>query len=396
MRLEVEFTPRFFQPPAGSFFLLGPRGTGKSLWTERTFPDALRIDLLEPDVFRTFSARPERLRETVLARPGLRDVVIDEIQKVPELLSSVHALIEKKRRLRFILTGSSARKLKRAGVDLLAGRAVVRSLHPYMAAELGTNFSLDAALEHGMLPLVLAAEDPRDVLRTYAALYVREEVQLEGLVRNVGAFGRFLEAASFSHAAPLNVSAVARDCQVERKTVEGYIEILEDLLLAFRVPVFTRRARRELAAHPKLFFFDSGVFRSLRPAGPFDRPEEISGAALEGLLAEHLRTWIAYTGGEHNLFYWRTRSGVEVDLLVYGPTGLYAFKVKNAARLRGDELRGLKSFREDYPSARCTLLYRGEERLVIDGVLCLPVEPFLRRLALDDMPSALSDVTAKA
>lgn len=385
----MEFVPRFFDPPSTSYFLFGPRGTGKSLWTQRAVPDALRIDLLEPDQFRLYASRPERLREAVLARPRLRHVVVDEVQRVPELLSAVHALIERNRKLQFILTGSSARKLRRAGVDLMAGRAVTRSLHPYMAAELGPRFDLAAALRYGLVPLVVESPAPADVLRSYAALYVREEVQAEGLVRNVGSFARFLEAVSFSHAAPLNTSAVARDSQVERKTVEGYLEILEDLLLAFRVPVFTRRARRELSAHPKLYLFDAGLYRSLRPSGPLDRPEEIEGAALEGLVAQHLRAWAAYTEGEHGLWFWRTRSGVEVDLVLYGPEGLFAFEVKGIGRLRGDELKGLRAFREDYPSARCVLLYRGAERLRIDDITCLDVTEFLARLRPGDLAAAL-------
>jgi predicted AAA+ superfamily ATPase len=382
----VEFIPRFFDPPRNSFFLFGPRGTGKSLLTHRAFPGALRIDLLQPDVHRAFNARPERLREAVAGHKGLSCIVIDEVQKAPALLDVVHALIEERRGLQFVLTGSSARKLRRAGTDLMAGRAVVRSLHPYMAAELGPRFSLPASLEHGLLPLVLAAEDPADVLRAYAGLYLREEVQMEGLVRSVGAFGRFLEAVSFSHAAPLSVSAVARECQVERKTVEGYVQILEDLLLSFRAPIFTRRARRELAAHPKFYLFDAGVYRSLRPSGPLDRPEEIHGASLEGLVAQHLRAWIAYRRGDHSLHYWRTRSGVEVDLVLYGDAGLFALEVKNTPRVKPEDLRGLRAFREDYPAARCALLYRGRERLEIEGVLCMPVDEFLAELAPGRLP----------
>jgi predicted AAA+ superfamily ATPase len=379
----MEFIPRFFRAPAGSFFLFGPRGTGKSLWTERTFPDALRIDLLDPESVRTYSARPERLRELIDGTPAARHLVLDEVQRVPELLPVVHALIAERRRLQFILTGSSARKLKRSGVDLLAGRAVLRSLHPYMAAELGDRFRLDHALRHGLVPLVLAAADPGDVLRTYAALYLREEVQFEGLVRNLGVFARFLEAVSFSHSAVLSLSAVSRDCHVERKTVEGYVGVLEDLLLAFRVPVFTKRARRAVAVHPKFYLFDAGVYRSLRPAGPLDRPQEIEGAALEGLVAQHLRAWIDYRSDQHQLFYWRTRSGVEVDFVVYGPTGLWAVEVKNTARVRPEDRRGLAAFLQDYPKSRCVLLYRGKERLKADDILCLPVDEFLKSLRPD-------------
>ncbi len=379
----MEFLPRFFSAPNGSFFLFGPRGTGKSLWAQTTYPDALRVDLLDPHALRHYSARPERLRELLDAHPHARQVVIDEVQKVPEVLPVVHALIEERRRVQFMLTGSSARKLKRSGVDLLAGRAVWRSLHPYMAAELGARFDLERALRHGLVPLVLAAGDPADVLRTYAALYLREEVQLEGLVRNVGVFSRFLESISFSHGSVVNLSAVSRDCHVERKTVEGYVGILEDLLLAFRLDVFTKRARRAVVAHPKLYLFDTGVYRSLRAAGPLDRPQEIEGAALEGLVAQHLRAWIAYRSDEHQLYFWRTRSGVEVDFVVYGTTGLWALEVKNSTRVRPEDLRGLAAFRQDYPQSQCLLLYRGAERLVVDQTLCVPVGEFLRSLRPD-------------
>ena len=377
----MEFIPRFFRPPErGSFFLFGPRGTGKSLWAQTTLPTALRLDLLDPETARSYGARPERLAELVAAHPDVRQIVIDEIQKLPELLPVVHRLIEQRRDLQFVLTASSARKLKRAGVDLLGGRAVERTLHPYMAAELGRRFRVETALQHGLVPLVYGSPDPADVLRGYAALYLREEVQLEGLVRNVGAFSRFLEAVSFSHAAPLNVAAVSRECEVERKTVEGYVEILEDLLLAFRVPVFSRRARRALAAHPKLYLFDAGVFRTLRPSGPLDRPQEIEGAALEGLVAQHLRAWIAYRRDQHQLYFWRTRAGVEADLVLYGATGLWAVEVKNAGRVRPEDVRGLEAFAADYPQARCLLVYRGRETLKRGKVLCAPVEKFLGSL----------------
>jgi predicted AAA+ superfamily ATPase len=377
----MEFIPRFFEPPARrSFFLFGPRGTGKSLWARTALPEALYLDLLDPETMRSYAARPERLAEIVAAHPQARQVVIDEIQKVPELLSVVHSLIERPRRIQFVLTGSSARKLKRGGVDLLAGRAVLRTLHPYMAAELGADFDLDRALRYGLVPLVHGADEPADVLRGYAALYVKEEVQLEGLVRNVGAFSRFLEAISFSHAAVLSVSSVSRDCQVERKTVESYVDILEDLLLAFRVPVFTRRAKRELSAHPKLYLFDAGVYRSLRPSGPLDRPQEIDGAALEGLVAQHLRAWTAYRHDDHQLFFWRTRSGLEVDFVIYGEAGLWALEVIHSGRIRPEDTRGLEAFAADYSQSRCVLVYRGRERLKRGRILCLPVEQFLAEL----------------
>lgn len=375
----MEVTRRFFNPPLRSFFLFGPRGTGKSTWLRHVLPGALHVDLLRPDLFRDLSARPERLRDMVRGAPDSDTVIVDEVQRVPEILSVVHALLESKDRRRFVLTGSSARKLRRGGVDLLAGRALVRTLHPFMGAEL-PGFRLDSALRRGLLPLVVAAEDPEDVLAAYASLYLDQEVQAEGWARNVGAFSRFLEAISFSHGSVLNVANVARECQIERKTVATYVEVLEDLLLAFRIPVFTRRARRETAAHPKLFLFDAGVYRSIRPSGPLDRPEEIEGAALEGLVAQHLRAWIAYSGREVGLFFWRTRAGVEVDFVLYGKGGFYGLEVKNTRRVRPEDLRSLETLGADYPKCDLLLLYRGEERLRTGRVWCVPVDQFLKEL----------------
>ena len=383
----MESIPRYFKPPADHFFLLGPRGTGKTWLTQRLFPQALRVDLLEPETLRSLSARPERLRELIGARPEVLQVVIDEVQKLPELLEVVHLLIEDKQGVQFIFTGSSARKLRRGGVNLLGGRAAQKSLHPFMAAELGLQFKLDEALSLGMLPVVRGGKVPEEILRAYNGLYLREEVQMEGLVRNIGNFSRFLEAISFSQAAVLNLANVARECHVNRRTVEGYLEILEDLLLAFRVPVFTRRAQRELAAHPKFFFFDAGVFRANRPSGPLDAPSEIDGAALESLVAQHLLAWCDYSCGNHQLHYWQTRSKVEVDFVIYGESGLYALEVKNSDQVRPADLRGLKNFGEDFPESRRWLLYRGKERLLRDGILCVPCEEFLLQLKPNEFPS---------
>ncbi len=371
---------RFFKQPSGSYFLFGPRGTGKSHWTRHALPQARRIDLLDPATQRELSARPERLRERVADLRRGDDVVLDEVQRAPELLSVVHALIEERRGLRFVLTGSSARKLRREGTNLLGGRATVRTLHPYLAAELGDRFSLAAALHEGTIPLVVEDPDPAERLRGYAALYVREEVQIEGLVRDLGDFSRFLEAISFAQGQALNLAAVARDCQVPRATAAGYLAVLEDLLLCFQLPAFTRRARRRVALHPKFYYFDCGVFRSLRPAGPLDRPEEIDGAALEGLVAQHLRAWIAYGSRKETLHFWRTHLGTEVDFVVYGPSQFVAIEVKNSAKVRPEDLRGLRSFADEYPLAQRLLLHRGPERLTIGGIRCLPVDDFLRRL----------------
>lgn len=375
----MEFRSRFCGTPEKSFFLFGQRGTGKSTWLRHELPDAVFVDLLKPETYRELQARPERLREIALGLTPKRTVVVDAVQRVPELLNVVHEVLERPGAPRFVLTGSSARKLRRGGVDLLAGRALLRTLHPFMAAELA-EFRLDEALRFGLLPLVVAASDPEDTLRGYVALYLEQEVQLEGWTRSIGNFARFLESISLSHGAVLNVSNVARECQIERKTAAGYVEIIEDLLLGFRVPVFTRRAKRQTAAHPKFYFFDAGVFRTLRPKGPVDVREGFEGAALEGLVAQHLRAWIAYGNRDAKIYYWRTRSGGEVDFVVYGEAGFWAIEVKNTTRVRPEGLGGLKSFAEDYPECEPLLLYRGRERLKIDRIQCLPVEEFLREL----------------
>jgi predicted AAA+ superfamily ATPase len=379
----MEIIDRFFQPPKTSFFLFGPRGTGKSTFVNQYFKNAIYIDLLDPERIRFFSAMPERLREIVDAYPQSGCLVIDEIQRVPDLLMVVHSLIEARKGWKFVLTGSSARKLKHAGVNSLAGRALLYTMHPFMAAELGKRFDFNQVLHHGLLPVVIASETPAEVLRSYAALYLREEVQMEGLVRNIGNFSRFLEAISFSHSSVLNISNVARDCEVERKVVEGYVGILEDILLGWRLPIFTKKSKRKLSSHPKFYLFDTGVFRSLRPHGPLDRPEEIEGQALEGLVAQHLRAWVAYSRLKRELFFWKTRSGVEVDFVVYGPDGVWAIEVKNARKIRPDDLRGLRSFKEEYPRSKTFLLYRGKDQFVKEDILCAPCENFLKGLRPD-------------
>lgn len=241
--------------------------------------------MLSPDVRRQLLGHPERLEEWVAAGPENGTFVIDEVQRVPELLDVVHKLLEERPSLRFVLTGSSARKLKRTGgVDLLAGRAVQRFCHPFLASEMGRDFSLARALRWGMVPLVagLPDGDAEDVLRTYLDLYVQEEVASEGIVRNPGGFARFLEAASFAHGSVLSASAVARDCGVKRSTVDGYFAILEDMLLTARLPVFAKRAKRALVSHDKFYFFDCGVFRALRPKGPMDNPNELTEPVWKG------------------------------------------------------------------------------------------------------------------
>ena len=371
---------RFLRPPSRSFFLFGPRGTGKSTWLRQQFPEAITIDLLDPGLVRRFQARPERLEERLNAANGPQVVVIDEVQKVPQLLDVVHRLLERRPELRFVLTGSSARKLRHGAANLLGGRLVAVQMPPFLAAELGPAFDLPRALQIGLVPLVWQASDPAATLAAYAGLYLQEEVQAEALVRQLGDFARFLEVISFSQGNQLNLACLAREAEIPRKRAESYLGILEELLLGFRLPVFQRRAQRQLVQHQKFFFFDAGVFRSVRPRGPLDAPEEIDGLALEGLVAQHLMALCQLRGGGARLFFWRTRAGLEVDFVVYGPDLFLAVEVKRKAQISRRDLIALKAFGEDYPEAQRLLLSFCDEPLLIDGVRCEPIEPWLRGL----------------
>lgn len=367
--------------PSRSFFLFGPRGTGKSTWLRASLPDAQWFDLLDSEVYLDLLADPARLARR-LPRGHKGWVVIDEVQRVPDVLNKVHRLIEGEH-LTFALTGSSARKLRCGGVNLLAGRALTLRMHPLVRAELGATWDLRRALDRGGLPFAVTrdrATDARKYLDDCVGTYLREEVQAEGLTRNLAGFARFLEAASFSQAAPLNATAVARECGVERKVVEDWFGVLEDLLLAVRIPVFTRRAKRAITTHPKFFYFDVGVFRALRPRGPLDSVEEIDGAALETLLLQEVRAHNDSEDLGYELFHWRTRTGQEVDLVLYGRRGLLAFEVKRASRVRPGDLKGLRAFVDDYPPARPFLLYGGEREYLEEGVQILPFDTAIERL----------------
>lgn len=297
----------------------------------------------------------------------------------------MHLLIEEKRQWKFILTGSNARKLKRDDVDLLGGRALKKILHPFMAGEIKEYFQLNDVLMYGLLPLRFGVEAPLETLQAYIALYLEEEVKMEGLVRHIEPFTRFLQTMSFSHGEILNVSNISRDCHVKRTTVDSWISILEDMLIGYQLHVFTNRAKRELSAQPKFYFFDTGVYQALRPYSIHDCKTTIDGHALEGLIFQHLISWQSYTLQKHTLNFWRTRSQVEVDFIILGPLGFWAIEVKHGDRVQPSDLNNLKAFQEDYPEASLIFLYRGQERLIVRNVLCLPIEEFLKEL-LPDLP----------
>ena len=346
------------------------------MFVENFYKHGLFFDLLDSRTYNELMADPGRLAGRI--PEGFSDwVIVDEVQKVPALLNEVHRLIER-RRLRFVLTGSSARRLRRGNVNLLAGRALTCRMHPLTAAELGTDFNLARALRYGQLPMACTSDNPDMFLQSYVRTYLQEEIQQEGLTRNLPAFSRFLEAASFSQGTPLNVSAIARDCAVNRKVVENYFSILRDTLVSYEIPVFTKRAKRDVIRSIKFYFFDAGVFRALRPAGPYDSDSEAEGAALETLVLQEIIALNDYRSGKYGIYYWRTRQGVEVDFVLYGQRGFRAIEVKHSDRIRREDFKGLKQFKEEYPEAELIFVYSGERRFHEEGIEIVPVDTFLR------------------
>lgn len=370
---------RLLSPPARkSFFLFGPRGTGKTTWVKTAFPNGLYLDLLEAEVFNELIANPQRLDRFIPI--DFHDwVIIDEIQRVPDLLNEVHRLIEA-RKLRFVLTGSSARKLKRSGPNLLAGRALTYKMHPLTARELGNDFDLSFSLQFGHLPAVYGEEAPKKYLESYVTTYLSEEVQQEGLTRNISAFARFLETASFSQGSVVNMSEIAREAMIERKVVENYFTVLEDLLIGVRVPPFTKRAKRRLLVHPKFYFFDVGAYRAIRPMGPLDMPEFVEGISFESLFFQELMATNDYLGLGYRLHYFRTIAGVEVDFIAYGARGIRAFEVKRTGKMSRSLFRGLQQFLGDYPSAKGYLIYHGKRRMSEGAIDIWPMEDALKHL----------------
>jgi len=371
--------PRLFEKQNNkSFFIFGPRGTGKSSWLRENIKNSSYIDLLNEKTFRFLLSSPEKL--VTLINPESEWIIIDEVQRIPELLNEVHRQIELNK-LKFILSGSSARNLKRLGVNLLAGRAITKFMYPFTFEELGNDFKLNKAIKFGLLPEVWNQEDEAEIesyLDSYVSTYLKEEVKQESLVRNLGNFSRFLEVASFSQSSLLNVSNVAREVGVSNKTCENYFTILEDLLLAKRLPVFCKHAKRVMFKRQKFLFFDVGVYRTIRPKGPLDSVENIDGAALETLIFQNLLALNDYYNLKYDFYHWKTKLGQEVDFVLYGEAGLVAIEIKRAQSIRKSDLKSLKLFFQDYPMANVYMLYTGDQELFIDGIKIIPYEMFFK------------------
>jgi predicted AAA+ superfamily ATPase len=363
-------------------FLWGPRQTGKSTLLRELFPDAPLYDLLLAQEFRRLAADPGVLSREVAALGWKRGrqphpIVIDEIQKLPELLDEVHSLISRQG-WRFVLTGSSPRKLLRGGGNLLGGRAIRRELFPLVSAEI-EDFDLDRALEHGLLPRHYLARAPRKLIDAYVGDYLAEEVLAEALTRNLPAFQRVLEAAALSNGHMVNFTTIARETGIAANTVRGYFEILVDTLIATWVPAYTKRAKRRVIQAPRFYFFDLGLVNDLAKRGRLTPGSTEYGHAFEHFLFTELRAHASYRGDGYPIAYWRTASGIEVDF-VLGEAEV-AIEAKSTDRPTSDHLKGLRAWREEHPRCRCLLVCRTPRpSRMEDGIEVLPWTDFLQRL----------------
>ena len=374
--------PRLVTPPAGSFFLLGIRGVGKSTWARGAFPAAYVVDLLDERRYHDFAASPGLLADELRAVPVRTPVVIDEVQRVPALLNEVHRAIEDTRR-RFVLLGSSARRLKTASTNLLAGRAALVTMFPLQPHELGRDFALDRVLTHGSIPVVWQSPEPRQSLEAYVQLYVREEIRAEALVRNLPAFLRFLPVAALFHGQVINISGLARDAATSRTTIEGYVGILEDTLLASRLPAFESRLRARERRHPKLYWVDPGLVRAAkRQLGPLSVEER--GPLFEGLVLTMLRAHNLNGALYDDIAYWSPAQAgaTEVDFVMRRGREYLALEVKHQSRTGPELLTGLRAIAQLPKLARRIAVYRGRQTLrTEDGIDVWPFERLVEAVA---------------
>lgn len=372
-------------PERRSCLLLGPRQTGKSTLVRSNLPSgSFEADLLQHDLFLRYSKDPSRFRLEAEARiqKGAKTVFVDEVQKIPELLDEVHGLIER-HRVRFILTGSSARKLKRRGTNLLAGRAVTRRLHPLTLGEQGQRFDLQRTLRLGSLPAIVTSPDSEaaDLLRSYAETYLREEIQAEALVRNLGGFARFLEIAAAQSGEILNYSAVGRDASLATRTVQEYYRILEDTLVGLRLDAWRKSPRARLVTHPRFYLFDTGVTNALNRRLTARPDPVVHGKLFEQWIVLEVARAIDYAGSEARAYYWRTHMGAEVDLVVekHGRLVLAA-EIKSGKSVTGADLSGLRSFGTAHPKVPRFVVAQVPEEYRLENVAVLPYRRFLDRL----------------
>jgi predicted AAA+ superfamily ATPase len=359
-----------------SIFLFGARQTGKSTALRQQFPREIYIDLLDSEVRNRLERRPSLLYEMLKDKAEGTIVIIDEIPEVPTLLNEVHRLISEKN-LRFVLCGSSARKLKRKGTNTLGGRAYPVFFHPLVSAEL-PDLDIDRAVNYGMIPSHYLAKNPERRLSAYIDVYLKEEIKEESLVRNLLAFQRFLEVAAISNGEILNNRNIAQECGVNASTVSSYFDILEDTLVGYRIPAYTKVVQRRLVQAPRFYFFDVGVANYLMHRSRLVRGTPEYGHAFEHLVIQELIAYMHYTHQDERISYWRTYAGTEVDVII-GDARI-AIEIKSVEEVLPKHLKGLKSFGEEHPNCRRIIVSHDIIPRCIGDIECIPVKDFFRRL----------------
>lgn len=376
MHVMLERILRIDRELDGSIFLFGARQTGKSTALRMQFPDAIYIDLLDTSLKSRFRRRPSLVYEMLHDKAEGTLVIIDEIPEVPELLSEVHRLISECG-IVFILCGSSARKLKRKGKNTLGGRALPVYMYPLVSKEI-PDFDIDRAVNYGMLPSHYLAKNPARQLAAYIEVYLKEEIREEALVRNLGAFQRFLEVAALTDGEMVNNNNIAQDCGVSASTVSSYFDILEDTLIGYRIPAFRKVMKRRLVQAPRFYYFDIGITNHLLHRKELVRGTTDYGHAFEHLVIQELVAWQHYMHSEEELSYWRTYTGIEVDAVL--GDGRVAIEIKSVEEVLPRHLKGLKTFADEYPKSRRIIVSLDVINRVTDGIECLHVTDFFKQL----------------
>ena len=374
--MTLMYTRSLKQQRKNSFFLLGPRGTGKSTWLKHCLKQAKVINLLDESLYQSFLENISLFYNTLkILKPGSW-VVVDEIQRLPNLLNEVHRLIEDKK-LKFALTGSSARKLRSSGVNLLAGRANRYFMYPFTPKELGDHFKLNQALSYGTMPLIQMQKDKKSSLNSYVQMYLKEEIKAEALVRNLSGFARFLPVMALYHGQIINISATARDAGVSRTTVNGFIEILEDTLLLNKVSAYEAKLRVRERKHPKIYWIDPGILRAAKKQLGSVTIEE-RGSLFEGYIYMCLKMKMEYEGAFDEITYWSsgTSENIEVDFLLKNGREFTAIEVKTTKKVRKEDLKGLKAISDLKGVKRKIFVYLGSFQMEKDGIEIMPFPVF--------------------
>lgn len=359
-----------------SLFLWGARQTGKSTLLKQLFPDALWFDLLKSDIYRRYQKDHSQFREVILANTSSSVVVVDEIQKIPELLDEIHWLIEN-HQVRFILSGSSPRKILRSNANLLGGRALRYELYALTQAEI-PEFNLLKALNYGLLPRHYLAEKPKKLIEAYIGSYLRDEIVSEAKIRNINAFNLFLEAAAFSNGEIVNYTNIASECGVSSVTIKEYFQILEDTLMGRFVPSFQKKPKRRVIVAPKFYYFDIGIANYLLKRGSIEVGSEAFGSAFEHFIYQELYAHSSYSDLKYSISYWRTTSQIEVDFILGNHE--VAIEVNGTSNVQSRHLKGLKSFSEEYKVKKLIVVSNDPMERSIGDITVMPWNHFLKKL----------------